>query len=194
MSRLGSQPGTTAADAAETEAMARPTVIPSGRESPFGEDELIVTKTDLKGRITYANEVFLRVARLTPRTALGQPHSIIRHPEMPRAVFKLLWDTIEAKREIFAYVLNLATNGDHYWVFAHVTPSLDARGNLIGYHSNRRKPSPEQVAAIAPLYRELLQEEQRWENRKDGLRRSTDLLHTKLRESGIAYDEFVFTV
>jgi PAS domain S-box-containing protein len=174
--------------------MAKPTVTPSGRESPFGEHELIVTKTDLKGRITYANDVFLRVSHLTLKGALGQPHSIIRHPEMPRAIFKLLWDTIEARREIFAYVVNLASNGDHYWVFAHVTPSFDAKGSLVGYHSNRRKPKPEQIARIAPVYRDLLKEEQQPENRKDGLLRATDLLNAMLRERGIAYDEFVFAV
>jgi hypothetical protein len=113
---------------------------------------------------------------------------------MPRAVFKLLWDTIEARRELFAYVLNLARNGDHYWVFAHVTPSFDGQGNITGYHSNRRKPEPAQVAAIAPVYRTLLQEEQRPENRKDGLVRSTELLHHMLQERGVAYDEFVFSL
>jgi PAS domain S-box-containing protein len=77
-------------------------VTPSGVERTFGEDEIIVSKTDVKGRITYANQVFLRVAGYTERELLGQPHNIIRHPDMPRCVFKLLWDTLEAKREIFA--------------------------------------------------------------------------------------------
>ena len=174
--------------------MSKPTITPTGRESSFGEHELIVTKTDLKGRITYANDVFLRVSHLTLKGALGQPHSIIRHPEMPRAIFKLLWETIEAKREIFAYVVNLATNGDHYWVFAHVTPSLDGQGNITGYHSNRRKPRPEQVARIGSLYRTLLEAERQPANRKDGLVRSTELLHNMLRERGVAYDEFIFSV
>lgn len=115
------------------------------------DDELIVSKTDLKGRITYANDVFLRVANLAPREALGAPHSLIRHPDMPRCVFKLLWDTIESGEEIFAYVINLAGNGDHYWVFAHVTPSFDASGRMVGYHSNRRRPSAEQIAKIVPI-------------------------------------------
>ena len=73
-------------------ATAKPT--PTGRESPFDESEIIVTKTDLKGRITYANDVFLRVSRFTSAEVVGQPHSIIRHPDMPRCIFKLLWDTL----------------------------------------------------------------------------------------------------
>lgn len=94
----------------------RPT--PTGVERRFGEDELIVTKTDLKGRITYCNEVFVRMSGYTEQECLGEPHNIIRHPDMPRCVFKLLWDTIQGGQEIFAYVLNLSKNGDHYWVLA----------------------------------------------------------------------------
>jgi len=109
-------------------------VTPSNRESPFDENEIIVSKTDTKGRITYANDVFSRVSQFTVAELLGVPHSIIRHPDMPRCVFKLLWDAIQAKQEIFAYVLNMAKSGDHYWVFAHVTPSFGADGAITGYH------------------------------------------------------------
>ncbi len=173
-------------------ATARPT--PTGRESPFDVDEIIVTKTDVKGRITYANDVFLRVSRYTSAEVVGQPHSIIRHPDMPRCIFKLLWDTLEAKQEIFAYVVNLASNGDHYWVFAHVTPSFDGSGNVVGYHSMRRKPDPQQIAAIQPLYRELLEEERRPTSRKDGMLSAHDSLHQMLRSKGVAYDRFILAV
>lgn len=169
-------------------------VQPTGRESPFGEDEIIVTKTDLKGRITYANEVFLRVSHFTSEEVVGQPHSLIRHPDMPRSIFKLLWETLEAKKEMFAYVVNLASNGDHYWVLAHVTPSFDGGGNVVGYHSNRRKPEPEQIAKIAPIYQKLLAEERGPTNRKDGMSRAYDELSAMLRAQGVTYDEFVFAV
>jgi PAS domain S-box-containing protein len=96
----------------------------TGVERTFVENEIIVSKTDLKGRITYANDVFIKLAGFTETELLGQPHSIIRHPEMPRCVFKLLWDTIAEGGEIFAYVVNRSKNGDHYWVFAHVTPTV----------------------------------------------------------------------
>ena len=98
-------------------------VQPSGRETFFPASELIVSKTDLKGRITYANRLFCKVAGYREAELIGQPHSIIRHPDMPRSVFRLMWDTIEDRREIFASVKNMASNGDHYWVFAHVTPT-----------------------------------------------------------------------
>lgn len=169
-------------------------IEPTGRESPFGDEEIIVSKTDVKGRITYANDVFLRVAGYSARDILGQPHSIIRHPDMPRAVFKLLWETIEAGNEIFAYVLNMASNGDHYWVFAHVTPSFDAAGKIVGYHSNRRKPEPAQIAKIAPLYRTLLDEERAAPDRKVGMNRTYDRLVAELQAKGVSYDQFAFSI
>jgi PAS domain S-box-containing protein len=83
----------------------------------FREDEIIVSKTDLKGLITYANKTFLDISGFTEEELLGQPHNIIRHPDMPQCVFKLLWKTVAKGDEIFAYVKNMCKNGDHYWVF-----------------------------------------------------------------------------
>lgn len=174
--------------------MAKRTITPSGRESPFEETELIVSKTDLKGRLTYVNDVFLRVSRYTLKETIGQPHSMIRHPDMPRCIFKLLWDAIQSKKEIFAYVVNMAQNGDHYWVLAHVTPSFDANQNVIGYHSNRRKPDKEQVRKVKDLYASLLAEENRHENRKDGMARGSAVLADMLKQRSVAYDEFVFSL
>jgi PAS domain S-box-containing protein len=167
---------------------------PTGIERPWTEDELIVTKTDTKGIITYANEVFLRMAQLTEDEALGAPHNVIRHPNMPRAVFKLLWDTLEKKKEIFAFVNNMAMSGDNYWVFAHVTPSFDARDNVTGYHSNRRKPSNEQIQKIAPIYATLLQIENSCDSPKDGLSKSYNALVQTVKNTGMTYDEFIFTI
>jgi PAS domain S-box-containing protein len=180
--------------AAECPDVPKQSVRPTGRESPFAADEIIVSKTDLKGRITYANDVFMRVSGYAPGELIGQPHSIIRHPDMPRCVFKLLWDTIQAKAEIFAYVLNLAKNGDHYWVLAHVTPSFDGAGEVVGYHSNRRKPTPAQIDKASALYRMLLEQERQAPDRKIGLQQSHDRLAADLRAKGLAYDEFVFSL
>jgi PAS domain-containing protein len=166
---------------------------PTGVESPFDEEEIIVSKTDVKGRIAYANSVFLRVGKFALDEIVGQPHSIIRHPSMPRCIFKLLWDTIQAKKEIFAYVLNMASNGDHYWVLAHVTPSFDESNNVIGFHSNRRKPTPSQLATIKPIYDDLLAEERRHEDRKVGMDSAYAKLSAMLKQKGLAYDEFIFS-
>jgi len=130
----------------------RTIVEPTNTEIFFEEDDIIVSKTDLKGRITYANQTFCRIAGYSEAELLGQPHSIIRHPDMPRAVFKLLWDTLVEGREIFAYVKNMAKNGIYYWVFAHVTPSYDDNRNVIVFHSStsrarsRRRPEHDRPA------------------------------------------------
>ena len=169
-------------------------IHPSGQERTFGQDELIVTKTDLQGRLTYCNDVFLRMSAYPEHEMLGQPHSMIRHPEMPRAVFKLLWDTLKDGREIFAYVVNLAGDGAHYWVLAHVTPSRDAAGKVVGYHSNRRVPSRRALEVVRPLYRRLLAEEARHSRPADAVAASTALLEATLEQAGQSYDQFLWSL
>ncbi len=174
--------------------MARETIV-TGVERFFDEDEYIVSKTDLKGRMTYTNDVFLRIAGYTEKEFKNQPHSIIRHPDMPRSVFALLWETIQAGHEIFAYVLNRSKNGDHYWVLAHVSPSRDASGEITGYHSTRRVPERSIVEdKIKPLYEQLLAEESKHSNRKDGMESGMKMLRNLLAEHNIGYDEFIATL
>ena len=167
-------------------------ITPTGREVFFEEDELIVSKTDLSGKITYANDTFLRVAGFTEAEVLNMPHSIIRHPDMPRAVFKLLWDTISRGEEIFAYVVNLTKSGDHYWVFAHVTPTFNSAGTIVGYHSNRRVPDRTNVDRIKGIYALLLAEERKHSSKVAAVEASTALLQSTLSQSKTSYDQFVF--
>lgn len=167
----------------------------TGVERAFHDDELIVTKTDKGGRITYANRTFLRVAAMTESQALGQPHNLIRHPDMPRVVFKLLWDTLGAGNEIFAYVLNRALNGDHYWVFAHVTPSRDTGGAIVGYHSSRRTADRRIVNdIISPLYKQLLAEEAKHSRIREGMAASEAMLMGLLRDRGVSYEQLIFSL
>jgi PAS domain S-box-containing protein len=174
--------------------MTREHVRPTGRESPFNDEEIIVSKTDPHGRITYANDVFARVSGYKLGELLGKPHSIIRHPAMPRCVFKLVWDTLKAGDEIFGYVLNLARNGDHYWVFAHLSPSYGPDGALLGYHSNRRKPLAAQVAKVEPLYRTLLEIERAAPDSKQGMAAAYSHLQHVLLQNRVTYDEFVWSL
>ena len=170
------------------------TVTPTGRERALKDTELIVSKTDLKGVITYANTVFCRIAGLTEAQALGAPHSVIRHPDMPRCVFRLLWDTLEQGREIFAYVNNLASDGDNYWVFAHVTPTFDASGRIVAYHSNRRRPDRAAVDKAAELYRELKAIEDAAGSKTEGCGRALAHMVGLLERAGVSYDEFIFSL
>jgi PAS domain S-box-containing protein len=166
----------------------------TGVERTFAPSDIIVSKTDPKGVITYANKIFLDVAQLTERQAIGAAHSILRHPDMPRAVFALLWSRLQAGQEIFAYVLNMASSGDHYWVHAHVTPTFGADGQIIGHHSNRRVPDRLAVDAVAPIYRDLKAIEDRAANRADGLKNSVEHLNSMLRDRGVSYDQYVFSL
>jgi len=167
----------------------------TGVERRFDANDVIVTKTDLGGRLTYANKVFLDISSLTEKQALGAPHNIIRHPKMPAVIFRLLWQTIQKGDEIFAYVLNRATNGDHYWVLAHVTPSFDRSGKVIGYHSNRRVPNRQVIAsAIEPLYADLLAIEARAGGRTTGIEAAQARLTDILTDKGTDYERFVFSL
>ncbi len=166
----------------------------TGRQVVFDVEELLVSKTDLKGHITYANAAFCRVAGFTETELMGQPHNVIRHPDMPRSVFNLLWKTIQSGREIFAYVVNLTKSGDHYWVLAHVTPTFDSHGNISGYHSNRRYADPAALAKVKDLYDKLLVEERGHARRADAIAAGTQFLERQLADLGTTYDEFIFSL
>lgn len=170
-------------------------IKPTGREVFFPASELIVSKTDLKGRMTYVNRLFCKIAGYSEAQLLGQPHNLIRHPDMPRSVFRLLWDTIEERREIFAYVKNMNSAGDHYWVFAHVTPSYGLDGKIAGYHSNRRVPAPDLIKqVIAPLYADVLAIERRHPNGKDAVAAGSKALTDFVASRKISYDELMFSL
>ena len=154
------------------------------------ENDFIVSKTDLKGRITYGNRIFIEFSGYSERELIGAPHNIIRHPDMPRGVFKFLWDTIGADRECFAYVKNRAKDGSHYWVFANVTPSYDAAGRRDGYYSVRRAPKRAAVDAMGDVYRQLLREEQN-AGKRDACAASIAMLTGLLAARGVGYEEFI---
>lgn len=174
--------------------MRSPSVRPTGVERTFADDEIIVSKTDVKGVLTYVNNVFLRVSAYGEDDVIGQPHNIIRHPDMPRAVFHLLWDTLQDGRELFGYIDNLASDGAHYWVLAHVTPTRTAGGTIVGYHSNRRTVSRAVLDQVEPIYAALLAEERRHASPRDAVQASTRLFEKILAERGQTYDEFVWAL
>lgn len=162
--------------------------VPTNREIPFPENSVIVSKTNPKGVITYCNEIFIEMSGYSEEELLGQPHSLLRHPQMPGAVFKLLWDTIQKKEEINAYVINLTKNGDFYWVFGNVTPSFDEKNNIIGYFSVRRKPDPDKLAIIKNVYTQMLSIE-----KSQGMEASLQYLQNIVNEKGVTYEEFILT-
>ena len=167
----------------------KPNIVPTQREKHFGADEFIITKTDLKGRITYANRVFMRMADYPEEALLGVQHNIVRHPDMPRGAFKHLWDTIQSGREWFGFVKNMASNGDFYWVFANVTPDYE-NGQMIGYFSVRRQAPQKAIDFITPIYAEMLRIE-----REAGPAKACDAslawLNQQLAAKGLSYERLV---
>lgn len=174
--------------------MRRTAITPSGVEKTFRSDQIIVSKTDLQGRLTYVNSLFVEISGYPEAELVGEPHSVIRHPDMPRSVFRLLWDRISSGQEIFAYVVNLSADGGHYWVLAHVTPTFGGDGAIVGYHSNRRTADRATVARITELYGRLRAEESRHANARDAADAGMALLERELAEAGLSYDEFVWSL
>jgi len=164
----------------------------TGHERLFGQDEIIVSKTDTRGLMTYVNDVFIDISGYQEVDLIGKPHSYIRHPHMPSCVFKLLWEKIKSGQEIFAYVMNRCANGDHYWVLAHVTPTMGPKGDVIGYHSSRRLPRREALAIVQPLYKKLLDEERRIGGRA-GMDAAYQMLMSEVSKQGADYDKFILS-
>jgi len=131
-------------------------IIPNNNERRLGDNDFIVSKTDARGRITYANRIFMEIAGFCEAELLGVQHNIIRHPDMPRGVFRFMWDTIKAGDEFFGFAKNLCADGGYYWVFANITPNHDRDGKLQGYYSVRRKPPQSAIDTLTPIYREML--------------------------------------
>ena len=118
------------------------------------DDLYLLSETDEKGIVTYASESFLRVANFTKEELLGQPHNVVRHPDMPRVAFKGLWDDVQAKGFWTGFVKNARKGGGYYWVYATVLKNVDKNGK-IKYVSIRTKPSRDDVKKYDELYKTL---------------------------------------
>jgi len=166
----------------------RPT--PIDKEYRLDSEHFIVSKTDTRGTITYVNQYFIQVSGYSEVELIGQPHNIIRHPDMPKVVFKMLWDHLKAGDEFWGYVKNLTKDGGYYWVLAHVTLSIHPETHeLIGYHSDRRAPEREKLEKIIPLYQELNQIE-----RSQSIDAAQAYLNRLLQEKEMSYEDFVFSL
>ncbi|MET0119142.1 MAG: PAS domain-containing protein [Sedimenticola sp.] len=169
------------------------TIMNNDRRIDLDRDDFVVTKSDLSGNITYVNRAFLRISGFTEKELLGQPHSINRHPDMPRIIFKLAWERIHAGNEFCGYVKNRCHDNTHYWFFTNITPSYSLSGELTGYQSVRRHAREEALDVIRPLYAELLEaEHQAGPDR--ALEASRKLLQSKLDEQRTDYDHFILAL
>ena len=158
--------------------MQKPT--PINEEIVLDPRRYIVSETDEKGKITYCNDYFIEVSGYTKEELIGKPHSIVRHPDMPKVVFKLLWETISQGKNINAVVKNLAKDGRYYWIFTEFESRRDTdTGEIIGYHAARKSISKHVIEIISELYATLLEIE-----KNEGMDASQDYLISFLKEKG----------
>ncbi len=168
-------------------------ITPTQVERLMREDDFIVSKTNPKGIITYGNPIFVEFSGYSEDELIGSQHNIIRHPDMPRAAFKLAWDTIQAGKEFFAYVKNMSKDGGYYWVFTHITPDFDANGTIMGYTSVRRCPKRGAIEAITPVYAQMLAAEKAV-GARDAIGAGTQVLVDVMTQMGMGYEELVFAL
>jgi aerotaxis receptor len=130
----------------------------SGKEIVLDKDAFLVSETDAKGTIRFANEKFCEIAGYSVEELIGKPHNIIRHPDMPRAAFKDLWDTVKSGETWTGFVKNYTKNQDYYWVYATVY-QIEACDGSTGYLSCRRKASEEEIVEHDALYKNMRSKE-----------------------------------
>jgi PAS domain S-box-containing protein len=161
----------------------------TNNEKVLNPNDFIVSKTNTQGKIIYCNEIFAKMAGYPAADLIGANHNLIRHPDMPKIAFKILWDLISQKDEFFGFVKNLCADGGYYWVFAYITADLDLNGNIVSYTSVRRKMPQSAVDIIIPLYKQLLDAE-----RSGGIAASEKILQDLLEQHDITYNELIINL
>ncbi len=169
--------------------MKKPAVTPTNKEVVLNEEDFIVSKTDLKSKILYGNRIFIKMSGYSEEELLGKPHNILRHPDMPRCAFKVLYDHIENGKEWFGFVKNLRKDGGYYWVFANISPTFDTNEKIVGYYSVRRKPIDTFKSVIEPLYQHLKSIEE-----TSGMEAAVNEVNKFLESKKMSFNEFMIKI
>lgn len=160
---------------------------PINEQIQLSTKKYIVSKTDAKGIIEYGNDYFVEISGYTESELIGKPHNIIRHPDMPRVVFKMMWDRINRGKNIMAVVKNMAKDGRYYWVVTEFEPKIDPISNDIISHTAFRKAAPQRaIDTMEPIYQKLLEIE-----KEGGMEASEKYLRGFFEEKRTTYDEFM---
>jgi len=160
-------------------------ITPTDVEHEVRSVDIVVSKANEAGDVTYANPIFYKLSGYTQGELLDQPHAKIRHPDMPKIVFKFLWDNLHEGKDVNAFVKNLSKDGGFYWVFAHVRVAKNPDGSFRNYVSTRRAVKDSARAIIEPLYAKLLEAEQ-----SGGMDASLKELEDFLAENGASLETF----
>lgn len=162
----------------------RPIVI--DEEILFSQKKFLVTKTDLKGNILFANKNFCEISGYKEEELIGAPHNALRHPDMPRAIFFLIWSALLKEREVSAVIKNLAKDGRYYWVIADFSFKRDSHKNIDSFSAFRRAAPNQVVENIEELYEMMLSMEKSY-----GIKGSLAYLESFLEEKSLTYDAFL---
>jgi PAS domain S-box-containing protein len=162
-------------------------ITPIDKEVSWDKSQVIMSKTNEFGTIEYANEVFVDVSGYEDYELMGQPHNMIRHPDMPKVIFKVLWENLKKGNNFHAIVKNLAKSGRYYWVVTDFEIGKDEKGVIVNYFGRRRAVPQEVIALhIEPLYKKLLQIEA-----ASGLEYSEKYLIGFLEEKESSYVDYI---
>ena len=153
---------------------------PTDVEQKLTSIDLIVSKSDEKGNITYVNPIFIKISGYSQASLLEQPHAILRHPDMPKVIFKYLWENIKDGRDVVAYVKNLCADGSFYWVLATVKMAKNPDGSFRNYMSTRRAITENAKAQISELYGHLLEIE-----KSEGIEASEAAFKAFIEDNGL---------
>jgi len=156
-------------------------------ETYLKPNDLIISRSNLQGSIIQCNNLLASLSGWTKEELLGSNHNLLRHPEMPKVLFKIIWDAIIAKKEFYGYIKNIRKDGGFYWTFAYITADINDSGNITGYTSYRRFAPNFTIEAIEPIYKILTKAED-----QGGLDVSEPLFKEYLKKTGFgSYDKLI---
>ncbi len=162
----------------------RPIVL--DKEIVFSKKKFIVSKSDTRGNIIFINKNFAEISGYTEEELMGMPHNVIRHPDMPKAIFFLVWNSLKAGREVSGVIKNLAKSGKYYWVIADFSIQTNAKGYIESFTAFRRAVPEKVIEEIEELYDTMLNIE-----KKHGIKGSLSYLESFLEEKDMSYDEYL---
>ncbi|MCK4440691.1 MAG: PAS domain-containing protein [Sulfurovaceae bacterium] len=163
--------------------------LPIDEEIKLNNKKLLVSKTDNKGRILYVNDYFCEISGYEPDEVVGLPHNLLRHPDMPRAIFYLMWSNIQSGKNITAVIKNLAKSGKYYWITTDFENYRNSKGDIVSYIAFRRPASRKAIEAVEGLYCSLLDIEKR-----HGMEASLVYLQGYLDERHTNYNDLMYKI
>jgi PAS domain S-box-containing protein len=161
-------------------------------EKVLSDVDIIVSQSDVEGNIIYANPIFYRISGYGYGELIGKNHNLIRHQDMPKIIFKHLWEVLESKEECYCFIKNQSKNEEFYWVFAYIRPSLNRDGSIRNYISTRRAISQKAKAIIEPFYQKLLFLEK--EYGLDVSRKSYEAFMEKNSYDNLSTNEIIYNI